>query len=42
LMEGEIRRHDNAPPDRRLDLSQVDIQRVLEVSASRWHSNLLS
>ena len=42
LMQGEIRRHDNAPPDRRLDLGQADRQRVLEVSASRWHSLLLS
>jgi hypothetical protein len=42
LMEGEIRRHDNAPPDRRLDLSQADIQRLLEVSAGRWHCLLLS
>ena len=42
FMQGEIRRHNNAPPDRRLDLSQADIQRVLEVSASRWHSLLLS
>src|SRR6266849_2671075 len=42
LMQRQLPRRDNPPPDRWLDLCQADIKRVLLLRVNRWHGLLLS